>query len=94
VNEHREWQRSRDHHEVAEGYAEARLAFELAEWARTRREELGLSQTAVADRAGMSQPALSKLEAGGTVPTIPLLLRLARALDADLTVGFTAHDAA
>jgi transcriptional regulator with XRE-family HTH domain len=34
----------------------------------------------------MTQPALSRLEAGGVIPTIPLLDRIAAALDADLIV--------
>jgi transcriptional regulator with XRE-family HTH domain len=32
----------------------------------------------------MTQPALSRLEAGGVVPAIPLLERISAALDADL----------
>lgn len=53
---------------------------------RERRLALGLSQTEVAARAGMTQPALSRLEAGGTVPTIPVLERIATALGAELIV--------
>jgi hypothetical protein len=34
----------------------------------------------------MTQPALSRLEAGCVVPTIPLLERISAALDADLVV--------
>ena len=34
----------------------------------------------------MTQPALSRLEAGGVIPTIPLLDRISAALDADLIV--------
>jgi transcriptional regulator with XRE-family HTH domain len=34
----------------------------------------------------MTQPALSRLEAGGVMPTIPLLERISAALDADLIV--------
>jgi transcriptional regulator with XRE-family HTH domain len=34
----------------------------------------------------MTQSAVARFEAGGTVPTLPLLVRIARALDADLTV--------
>jgi HTH-type transcriptional regulator / antitoxin HipB len=48
---------------------------------RGRRLALGLSQVEVAARAGMSQPALSRLEAGGTVRTIPVLERIAVALE-------------
>jgi predicted transcriptional regulator len=34
--------------------------------ARERRQALGLSQTELARRAAMTQPALSRLEAGGS----------------------------
>ena len=37
----------------------------------------------------MTQPALSRLEAGGTVPMIPLLERIATALGAELVVALT-----
>ena len=39
----------------------------------------------------MTQPALSRLEAGGVVPTIPLLERISAALDADLIVTIEPH---
>jgi HTH-type transcriptional regulator / antitoxin HipB len=75
-----------------EGYEEARRAFLIGQVVRERRLALGLSQTEVAARAGMTQPALSKLEAGGAVPTIPVLERIALALDTELVVTFrTAH---
>jgi hypothetical protein len=32
----------------------------------------------------MTQPGLSRLEAGGVIPTIPLLERISAALDEDL----------
>jgi HTH-type transcriptional regulator / antitoxin HipB len=69
-----------------EGYEEARRAFLIGQAIRERRLALGLSQTQVAARADMTQPALSRLEAGGTVPTIPVLDRIAGALDAELIV--------
>jgi DNA-binding XRE family transcriptional regulator len=74
-----------------EGYDEARRVFLIA--VRERRLALGLSQTELAARAGMTQPALSRLEAGGVVPTLPLLARIAAALDADLTVTLSPHAA-
>ncbi len=42
---------------------------------------------------GMTQPALSRLEAGGVIPTIPLLERISAALDADLIVAISPHAA-
>jgi len=54
---------------------------------------LGLSQTELATRAGMTQPALSRLEADGVVPTIPLLERISMALDSDLIVEISPHAA-
>ncbi|HUZ51878.1 MAG TPA: helix-turn-helix transcriptional regulator [Streptosporangiaceae bacterium] len=60
---------------------------------RERRLAMGLSQTELARRAGMTQPALSRLEAGGVIPTIPLLERITAALDADLIVEISPHAA-
>lgn len=56
-----------------------------------RRTALGLSQAEPASRCGMQQPQISRIEGGGTVPTIPLLRRLAEALDAELTIGLAPH---
>lgn len=72
--------------EYRQGFDEARRAYLIGQAVRERRLALGLSQTEVAARAGMTQPALSRLEGGGTVPTIPVLERIAAALDAQLVV--------
>ena len=79
--------------EYRQGYAEARRAFLIGQAVRERRLALGLSQTELATRAGMTQPALSRLEAGGVVPTIPLLERISMALDAELIVDIVPHAA-
>ena len=76
-----------------EGHDEARRAFLIGQAVRERRLALGLSQTEVATRAGMTQPALSRLEAGGAVPTIPVLDRIAIALGAELVVTIAPHAA-
>ena len=76
-----------------QGYAEARRAFLIGQAIRERRLILGLSQTELATRADMTQPALSRLEAGGVVPTIPLLERISMARDADLIVEIAPHAA-
>jgi ribosome-binding protein aMBF1 (putative translation factor) len=83
----------RDSDEYREGYAEARRAFLIGRAIRERRLALGLSQVELAGLAGMTQPALSRLEAGGVVPTIPLLDRISKALDADLIVEIAPHAA-
>ncbi|UGQ11993.1 helix-turn-helix transcriptional regulator [Yinghuangia sp. ASG 101] len=72
-------------------YEEAELAFDLGQLVYDRRTALGLSQVELAERCGMRQPQISRIEGGGTVPTIPLLRRLARALDAELTISLTPH---
>ncbi|MFC4374005.1 helix-turn-helix domain-containing protein [Nocardia halotolerans] len=69
-------------------YDAAQLRFELGAAVRSRREELGLTQSELADRAGMRQPAVARFEAGGTTPTIPVLERLADALELHLRVEF------
>ncbi len=72
---------------AAEAYEQTRLRFELAEAVRSRREELGLSQRQLAERAGMTQPGIAASRPGATTPTIPILERLARALGLQLTVS-------
>lgn len=74
-----------------DGYGEAQRAFLIGQAVRERRLALGLSQTEVAARAGMTQSALSRLEAGGAVPTIPILERIAVALDSELSVTIIPH---
>ncbi|MBC3843475.1 helix-turn-helix transcriptional regulator [Streptacidiphilus sp. 4-A2] len=93
---HARWKLARER-KTAEGYtegpqieaarAEIRMAFDLGQAVHDRRAELGISQTELARRASMTQPQISKLELGGTVPTLPLLARLAKALDASLNIA-------
>jgi ribosome-binding protein aMBF1 (putative translation factor) len=83
----------RDSDEYRQGHAEAQRAYLLGKAVRDRRLALGLSRAELATRAGMTQPALSRLEAGGVIPTIPLLDRISAALDADLIVEIAPHAA-
>ncbi|GAA1890225.1 hypothetical protein GCM10009715_39940 [Paeniglutamicibacter psychrophenolicus] len=85
--------RRRGSADYRQGYDEARRAYLIGQEIRERRLALGLSQTEVAAAAGMTQPALSRLEAGGVVPTITVLDRIATALGAELTVTITPHAA-
>ncbi|NUP45189.1 MAG: helix-turn-helix transcriptional regulator [Streptomyces sp.] len=86
--------------EESPAYVEAGYAFALGQAVYDRRTELSLSQSELARRAGMTQPQISNIEGGDSVPTLPLLTRLAKALDASLTIDldgdsstfvFTAH---
>ncbi|MFJ8538794.1 helix-turn-helix domain-containing protein [Streptomyces sp. NPDC093591] len=109
---HARWKLSREK-TLAEGYsespevtaerAEIRLAMAFAKAVYDRRTELGLSQTELAERAGLTQAKISRVEGADTVPTLPLLRRLAMALDASLNIAldndgeevtFIAHSAA
>ncbi|MER7457495.1 helix-turn-helix transcriptional regulator [Micromonospora sp. NPDC126480] len=73
---------------VAEAYEAARLAFELGQEVRHLRERNGWSQSQLALASGMTQSAVARFEVGGTVPTLAVLERLARALDRKLDVKF------
>jgi len=83
----------RESDEYRRGHAEAQRAHLIGKAIRDRRLALGLSQVELATRAAMTQPALSRLEAGGVIPTIPLLDRISAALDADLVVEIAPHAA-
>ncbi|MEU0738200.1 helix-turn-helix transcriptional regulator [Streptomyces sp. NPDC006134] len=73
--------------EVAAERAEIRLAMAFAKAMYDRRTELGLTQTQLAERAGLTQAKISRVEGSDTVPTLPLLPRLAQALDASLSIA-------
>jgi transcriptional regulator with XRE-family HTH domain len=77
--------------EHAAAYEEARASLMLGQMVHDRRVELGLTQVELAVRAGMTQPQLSRLESGGASPTVPLLARIAAALNADLEITFRPH---
>ena len=77
-----------------EAYLATKLAFELGASVRAMREAKGMTQKQLANAAGMTQPAVARFEAGGTVPTIPVLERLALALDGELTVSVHPRTAA
>lgn len=69
-----------------------------AEWERTAlaraiasrviayRLENDLSQTALAERLGMKQPAVARLESGEHTPTIDTLLRIVSVLNIELVI--------
>src|SRR5215210_4066912 len=53
---------------------------------RRARAAAGLSQRELARRAGMAQPAIARIEAGGVVPRVDTLERLLRLCGQTLTV--------
>ncbi|WP_329033555.1 helix-turn-helix domain-containing protein [Streptomyces sp. NBC_01725] len=95
---HSTWRTRRTRHLAGEAveydqeYVDARLAGDLGQAVYDRRIELGLSQAELAERAGMTQPQVSRMEGGDTVPTLPLLRRLAKALDGTLNLTIDEGD--
>jgi len=53
------------------------------------RAEHGLSQTALAGRLRMTQPAVARLESGEHNPTFPTLLRISDALGIELAIDIS-----
>ncbi|MGW2187488.1 helix-turn-helix domain-containing protein [Streptomyces sp. NPDC001719] len=60
-----------------------------ADLVRARRVALGLSQLELAARTGTGQAFISRVESGKVVPTIPVLQRLAAALECDVVLDFS-----
>ncbi|MEU8177307.1 helix-turn-helix transcriptional regulator [Microbispora hainanensis] len=93
MSEQESWRELRDRRMAepgaVEAYEAASLAYELGKTIRAMRETRGWSQSDLARAAGMTQSAVARFEAGGTVPTLPVIERLANALDADVEVRLT-----
>ncbi|GAA1270143.1 hypothetical protein Psi02_20420 [Planotetraspora silvatica] len=93
MSEQENWRELRDRRlaepGAAEVYEATRLAYELGKTVRAMREGRGWSQNVLAREAGMTQSAVARFEVGGTIPTLPVLERLARVLDADVEVRLT-----
>jgi transcriptional regulator with XRE-family HTH domain len=67
---------------AGDGWFFAQIANQVVE----RRKALGLSQAELAARCDTTQSAIARLESGGRPPRIDTLLRIADALDCDLSV--------
>ncbi|MEZ0094386.1 helix-turn-helix domain-containing protein [Streptacidiphilus sp. EB129] len=100
--EHSRWKLARER-KLTEGCTESpevdlerqehRLSMALAKVVYDRRVELGLSQSELAMRAGLTQGKISRIEGSDAVPTLPLLAKLAKGLDASLNIAIDVHDA-
>lgn len=98
---HTRWKALRER-KLAEGYTEPedvtearraiQLSMALAQAVYDRRTELGLTQADLAERASLTQAKISRIEGSDTVPTLPLLAKLADALDAALNIALDADD--
>ena len=56
---------------------------------RHRREELGWSQSRLAQAAGTGQALISRIEQGQVNPTVEMLTRLADAMHAQLSLSLS-----
>jgi DNA-binding XRE family transcriptional regulator len=72
--------------EVARAWQETELARKVALLLVAYRAEHQLTQTALAQKLGMRQPAVARLEAGDHNPSFRTLLRLAEALEVEFTL--------
>jgi DNA-binding XRE family transcriptional regulator len=83
--------RSRAYRNARDEYAlirELRKTNPIAAHLRERRFELGLTQEQVADAAGTSHTAISRLENGTHMPQLTTLRRIAAVLDEELLLCF------
>jgi len=83
--------RSRAYRNARDEYAlirELRKTNPIAAHLRERRFELGLTQEQVADAAGTSHTAISRLENGTHMPQLATLRRIAAVLDEELLLCF------
>jgi DNA-binding XRE family transcriptional regulator len=68
------------------GVAEAKARLNIAMEVYRMRTEAGISQTELARRLGISQPAISAIERGAKTPTVPTLERIAEATDHEMRI--------
>jgi HTH-type transcriptional regulator/antitoxin HipB len=74
--------------EASRAYCDAARAFQIGEEVRRLRMERGLSQQELAQRMGLPQSVIARLEAGGVEPRLSTLDRVAQALGVQLEVHF------
>ena len=78
--------------ETRVAYEAVRPQYQLASLLITLRRVTGLSQAAVAKRAGMTQPEISRIEAAEVQPTWRTIQRLLAAFDAEIEVKVRSAD--
>jgi ribosome-binding protein aMBF1 (putative translation factor) len=89
---HPSWREVRDGFladpEVQASYEELAPRFVVVRQLIALREQRGWSQRELADRAGMKQPQLARLETGQVEPRLDTLQRLAKAMGCEVHVSF------
>ncbi len=89
---HPSWREVRDSFladpEVQAAYQELAPRFAVVRQLIALREQRGWSQRELADRAGMKQPQLARLETGQVEPKLDTLQRLAQAMGCEVHVSF------
>jgi predicted transcriptional regulator len=73
--------------EFRKEYEKLAPEFDLVRMLIRKRIEKGLTQGELARKIGTKQSAISRLESGGYNPTISVLKKVAKALDADLKIS-------
>jgi DNA-binding XRE family transcriptional regulator len=66
---------------------EREVAYKIAQELLRLRKRQGLSQTEVARRAGLKQPAIARLESGAVKPTLDTIQRVAQVLGRQVEVS-------
>ncbi|WP_030022760.1 helix-turn-helix domain-containing protein [Streptomyces monomycini] len=81
-----------EEHRSDPAYVEAGTAIALGQAVFDVRGALGMSVGELARRAGLGEDEIERIEGGGTVPTLPLLRRLAGAFDAQLDLSIDSDE--
>jgi transcriptional regulator with XRE-family HTH domain len=80
--------------EVKAEYEELRDEFQMARLLILMRKAAGFTQQELADRTGMKQPQLARLETGRQLPRLDTLATLAAEAGYELQIGFVPKDSA
>ncbi|EKD94271.1 MAG: XRE family transcriptional regulator [uncultured bacterium] len=72
---------------IKKAYDELEPEFLLAQMIISKRIEKGMSQADLAQKIGTRQPAIARLESGNYNPSVTLLKKTAKALDASLKIS-------
>ncbi len=78
--------RASENSDLARQFGRADAELDFAQELRTAREGRGLTQQQLAERMGVTQSVVARLEQAGRTPCLPTLLSLAEALDAEVRV--------